>query len=852
MKNLKLLARPTLELGCALSLLGCQSLETSVPNEGDTSHHSESLPAITDKTAGLRPLPGFMDCFVDDDEGRIWLVVPDERTAPGDPVLSSCLYVEGLTTGLGSNPVGLDRGQLGATRVVEFRRFGRRLFLCQPNLGFRALSDDADEARATTDSFATSTLWAGSIAAEDPGERVLVDITSLLVADAHGTAATLQRTGQGAWRLDSERSGLDTTASLAFPDNLEFEALLTFASDSPGAEVRATVPTSKSLSLVQHHSFVRLPDSGYTPRAFDPRMGHFGERFLDYAAPLSASLEVHLAARHRLLHREPGRSGSPAVEPIVYYVDRGAPEPIRGALLEGASWWSQAFTSAGFPGAFRVELLPEGAHPMDVRYNVIQWVHRSTRGWSYGGGVRDPRTGELIKGHVSLGSLRVRQDRLLFEGLVGTAATGSGAADDPIELSLARIRQLAAHEVGHTLGLAHNFSASTYAGRASVMDYPAPLVHVRASGALDLSEVYGVGVGVWDELAIRYLYSEFTPGADEATELEKLAQEAYAKGYRYHSDSDARAPGAAIPLANLWDNGSDPVTGLEEVLAVRHAALARFGEHNLAAGRPSGELEEVLAPLYFYHRYQVEAAIKTLGGVDVTHRLVGDGGPAMLAVPAAEQRRALATVLGALAPAALDLPEEVLRLLVPHQPGDAGSDERFRGRSAPLFDPLAAAETAAQLVVDGLLQRERCARLVDQARRDAEQLGLEELLDQICLAVLPSSPLEDPREAELRFVTQSVVFDGLLALAQDPSASAAVRERVEARLRLLANDELPLRVISAPAHYENWIATLQRYLTRSRDDTAAPSPPKAAPPGSPIGSRDLGRCSFDAAVPYAW
>ncbi|HKQ58632.1 MAG TPA: zinc-dependent metalloprotease, partial [Candidatus Eisenbacteria bacterium] len=566
--------------------------------------------AFAAKTKGATRRDGLFATWLDAKGGRLLVELP----APSGPrnVSASFLYIEGILTGLGSNPVGLDRGQLGDTRVVEFRRVGARVLLEQPNLRYRARSSDSSEVRAVRESFATSVLWGGEIAAEAADGRLLVDLTPFLVRDAHGAVASLKAAGQGGFSLDRDRSALDPSACLSFPDNLEFEALLTFAGDEPGREVRATAPTPQAITLVQHHSFVRLPDGGYTPRRWDPRSGSFEVMFADYAQPIAADLDIRWLVRHRLEKTDPSAERSRVKEPIVYYVDPGTPEPIRSALLEGASWWAKAFEAAGFIDAYQVKLLPAGAHPLDVRYNVIQWVHRATRGWSYGGGVIDPRTGEMIKGHVSLGSLRVRQDRMIFEGLAGVEKSGSGAADDPVQMSLARIRQLSAHEVGHTLGFSHNFAASSYAGRASVMDYPAPLVGVRADSSLDFSGVYATGAGAWDLQLVRYAYTQFPPGVDERAGLEAILAENRARGYLYLSDGDTRPAGAAHPLAAMWDNGDDPVAELRKALEVRRIALRRFGEGNITAGTPLSTLGAVLVPLYFHHRYQLEAAAKSI------------------------------------------------------------------------------------------------------------------------------------------------------------------------------------------------------------------------------------------------
>ncbi len=798
------------------------------------------------RTAGLERRPGLLDTYLDRRQGRVWLVAP-----AGQGELGRYLYVEGLRTGLGSNPVGLDRGQLGRTRLVALRRLGDRLLIEELNLRYRALSERGEERRAAAESFATAVLWAGKVEAEGRDGEALVDLTGFLVRDAHDVVGTLRDTEQGEYELDPERSALDLDGCPAFPDNLEFEALLTFHSDGvAAAEVHATSPSPPTLTLVQHHSLVRLPDDGYRPRPFDPRAGVLHVWFHDYAAPLDQPLERRWIVRHRLRKTDPGAERSPVARPLVYYVDRGIPEPVRSAVVEGASWWAEAFEAAGFEDAFRVELLPEGAHPLDVRYNVIQWVHRATRGWSYGGGVVDPRTGERLKGHISLGSLRVRQDRLLFEGLLGADATGSGGPGDPLELALARIRQLSAHEVGHALGFAHNFAASTYGGRASVMDYPAPLVRLGEDGELDLSAAYGVGVGEWDRQAVRYAYREYPPGTDEAAALAAVVTDGLARGLVYLTDDDARPDGAAQPVASLWDNGTDPVAQLETELAVRRRALDRFGAANVAPGRPLALLEEVLATVYLRHRYQLRAAGKTLGGVDYRYALRGDGQPPARPLPAAAQRRALEVLLTTLEPAALDLPDALLGVLPPRPDGFPPNRELFAGRTGPLFDPLAAAATAARLTIAELLQPERAARLVDQHRRDPDLPGLSEVLDALTAAAFTDATGEPPRLAAIRHAVQEVQVKGLIDLATS-GATGAVRWRADAQLRTL-HARLQEAALAGDPTAAGLADTIRRHLERQSSASPDPAPPPP-PPGDPIGSLgslpDLGACSFDFSEP---
>jgi len=813
-------------LTCLIVGLGAFALAAGAAEE------QGPLPGVGEKAAGLERLDGLMTLHIDRHRGKVFLELPPAE----DPDTGHrYLYVEGLVTGLGSNDVGLDRGQIGPARLVGLRRVGGRVLVEEVNLGYRAVSSDPDERRAVRQSFARSVLWGGEIVAEDGDGRVLVDFTSFILRDAHGSSKRLQRAEQGSFSLDTSRSAVDIDACLVFPENVELDALLTFHGEKPGQYVRDTSPSPEWVTLVQHHSFLQLPDDGYRPREHDPRAGSNLISFADYSARLDEPIEKKWIVRHRLQKTDPEAARSTVVEPIVYYVDRGVPEPVRSALIEGAGWWAEAFEAAGFIDAYRVELLPEGAHSLDARYNMIQWVHRATRGWSYGGGIVDPRTGEMIKGHVSLGSLRVRQDRLLFQGLAGADELGTGAADDPVEIALARIRQLSAHEVGHTLGMDHNFAASTY-GRESVMDYPAPLVTIDDHGELDFSEAYGVGVGEWDKHAIRWAYSQFSPDVDETDELEEIVRDGFDRGLFILSDADARPAGAAHPLANLWDNGSDPVEALVDTLAVRRIALDRFGESAVPEGTPLAELEEVLVPLYLHHRYQLQAAVKVIGGLEYAYAVRGDGQIPSAFIDPARQMRALEVVLSVLDPASLDLPESVLGQIPPRPPGSEKTRELFGGRTDPVLDPLGAAATAADMVVAALLQPERAARLVDFHRRDAAQPGFEAVLDVLIDRVFDPRAPTSPRFGEIRRVVQTVTVNGLIELSSNPSASPEVRARVDGALATLGVG-LAAPVDVGPdevAHRAALVALIARYQRRALVPGPLAIDAPTPPPGDPI------------------
>ncbi len=806
-------------------------------HEADRAAEDAKKPStIAEKMAEHQKCEGLLTFYTDTKNGKIWLQLPAVQGMRGE--IGKFLYVESLRHGLGSNSVGLDRGQLGPTRVVNIRRVGGRVIIEQVNLRYRAISDNADERNAVRQSFATSILWAGKIETEDPDGRMLVDFTSFIVGDAHHVVATLKRSGQGSYQLDKKRSIVDPLNCRAFPENIEFEALLTFEGSKPGSHVRSTTPTPQAITLVQHHSFVKLPDDGYQPRAHDPRIACIKTQFRDYATPLSEPLEKRWINRHRLVKVDPTAARSRVTKPIVFYVDRGAPEPVRSALIEGGNWWAKAFDEAGFIDAFRVELMPEGAHPLDVRYNVLQWVHRSTRGWSYGGGVTDPRTGEIIKGHVTLGSLRIRQDILLFEGLVGAKKTGTGDVDDPIELALARIRQLSAHEIGHAIGFSHNFAASTYAARASVMDYPAPLISIR-DGQLDFSDAYGTDIGAWDIHTVRYAYSQFPQGASEAARLNQIVKEGLQQGYRFMSDADARPLGSAHPQAHLWDNGDDPIKELEHSMKVRRIAMDRFGAGNIAPGRPLALLHETLLPLYLHHRYQLGAATKIIGGLHYEYALRGDGQDTARPIDPATQRRALQAVLACIDPAELDLSEAILELLQPRPFGYSGNREMFGSTTSPLFDSVGAASTAAQMALRGLLNPQRCARLVDFHRRAGAMPSLEEVLGTIVSAAFDRRDNPQPRWEEIQRAIQNVVVVEVIGLAMNGTAPFSVRSRAEEvleRLHLRLTEEQPAE--SGPAgsaHMRSLAGLIERYLDRGLNAPLSPARTLPEPPGSPIG-----------------
>jgi Met-zincin/Domain of unknown function (DUF5117) len=786
------------------------------------------------KTAGMRHMPGFLPLHWDEKNGRLYLEIPQLN--------ADMLYFDSLPYGTGSNDLGLDRGQVSAAKLVRFERFGPKILLVRPNQYFRSSAKDPAEQLAVRQSFPESILGSFTLAAEHSGTEagaVLVDATDFFLRDVHGVSEALGK--QGSYKLDAARSAIAIDATKAFPKNTEVEAILTFTSDTPvrGSFVGDVTPDSHALTLREHQSFLELPAPGYSPRRFDSRAGYFQFSYRDYAAPLGAPLDQRFIVRHRLIKQDAScAQACLPVKPIQYYVDRGAPEPIRSALVEGARWWDQAFQAAGWaPNTFRVDVLPEGADPMDARYNIIQWVHRFTRGWSYGHPVADPRTGEIIKGNVTLGSLRGRQDYLIAEALLSPYVTGKKITpeNDPmLVMALARTRQLAAHETGHTLGLAHNFAASAFphapSESVSVMDYPHPWITLDKNGVPDLSAAYAVNIGLWDKVAINYGYRQFSDSSAERAGLDAILRDATKSGLVYITDEDARPPGGAHPFAHLWDNGTDAADELARIMKIRAAALARFGENAIPESVPLATLEDTLVPLYLMHRYQTEAATKMIGGLNYRYQLRGDGQMNAEIVSPDEQRKALRAVVNTLSAETLMLPEPLLRLFPPRPPDFERTRESLPAHTGLTFDPIAAAESAADLTLSVLFDRERAARLVEYHAR-ANTPSLSEVIDAALKVsrAAPSAPGSHPAMgAEVQAAVYARTVEALLTLAADPKTSVEVRAITHTKLE----DIRRRSDVSSPLD-----AYLMHRIKQFQDDPAkfVAAVPIEAPPGMPIG-----------------
>ncbi len=802
---------------------------------------AQELPTISETTAGMTAMEGFLDLYWDEDTGKMYLAIEELETP--------FIYQVSMGSGLGSNPVNIDRGQLRGTYMLEAIRIGPRVLFWEPNHRYRARSDDPDEVRAVRDAFAPSVHWGFEVVAEEDG-AVLVDATDFFLRDARRSERQMEERGQGEFDLDRSRSTFHLPYSDSYPENTEVEVILTFTTRDPGPLVEGVAATGEAVTLREHHSFVRAPDGGYEPRVMDPRLGANGPTFSDFARPIDENLEVHWVARHRLEKRNPGAERSEPVEPIVYYVDPGMPEPIRTAVIEGASWWNQAFEAAGYVNAFRVEVLPSDADPNDVRYNMIHFTHRRTLGYSYGGSVTDPRTGEIVKGNVNLGGLRLRKDYLMGRGMVPQFSGGDGGmyydacglasapgfeylaqvADDAdaVEMALARWRQLTAHEVGHTLGFPHNYMTSAY-GRESVMDYPAPLVEITDDGQLDLSNAYLPRIGTYDELAVRWLYEDFPEGTDEEAALRAIVEEGIERGLLYMGHVNNNFIGAGHRYASVWDNGANLVDHLEHEIRVRRIGLESFGPAMIREGEPLSSLEPVLLPLYMHHRFQLRAGLQSLGGANYDYVVRGEGREPVTVVPPAEQRRALEAALSTLTVEFLAIPERIVDLI---PPAAFRRDEgvRFDGYTGLLFDPLGAAEAAAAYSAREILHPQRMARLVLYGSMDRGP-DLEEVVDRLIDATWDAPVPGDDYRRRVLHVIQRVVADELMTQASSADNSAEVRAILSDRLAGLASG---LEEVSDPTPHERLVASdIRRW--EERPESVIPGRPLQIPPGDPIG-----------------
>jgi hypothetical protein len=688
------------------------------------------------------------------------------------------LLTVSLSQGLGSSDLWLDRGRAGKARLAEFRRVGDRVLFAVRNKHFLTSGDEA-AVRAGEESFALSVVWSAPVLREENGAAV-VDATGLVLADHDRVAEHLYAHEQGDYTIDESASLPLVADCRTGPGAVRLPALLTFRGPGRGQAVRAVAADPRALTVVQQLNLMRLPASPLTVRRYHPASGGYGIGYADHGLVGRAGTQVKFQPRFRA---EPGGC------PIVFQVDPAVPEPFRSAVVEGGNWWQRAFARIGLPDAYRVEPGGDGFDPYDPDVNGVVWVHRAGRGWSLGQGLTDPRTGEILHARVRLGSQRVEQVRALGEALLAPyghpdEAERLAAVE---ELVLARLRQLAAHEIGHALGFMHNF-AGTQHPEPSVMDYPHARIRVTEEGTLDLTSAYGTGLGPWDHFLVAHAYGRFGD-VDEETALAELRREAAESGLTYLSDEDAQGPNAAHADAVPWVSGPDALQALETMLRVRRIALDGFSRGVLPPDRQTGELEERAVQLHLLHRHEVTAVARLVGGVRYAYGLASEDGRGAQAVDAVTQHTALTRLAELLRAEQLALPYTVLDTLTPPAIRYDRTDQYLDTGAGRIFDPFEAVRVATALVTQQLLDPARLNRAAWQHAADPAAPGVADIVDALLTATWRRTdpvPTELPGGAAVQHTADWTLLNHLLTLLDDTALHAPVRMSLRGAVRRLA------------------------------------------------------------------